>query len=164
MKSIKRYGICKTIIYAPDTISPSFCYYVRLKTAELKKISKGKCTDTELDPVVKYKRSKVIRSLYLVINKYIKQLNLNIESKYLTIKKYLYVTYLKSNEIIEELNLLIKNQEVFNDCQKKYFKTVIITLEKTKEIIDKRMQYMMCLLLENTELPVDMIREILDYI
>ena len=152
------------IKYTNNVISKSYCNYVSYKMKKVEQLEyKKNMNDKMVYANVRYQKTRIIRSMYLVVNKYIKQLNINIESNDLSIRKYLYVTYLKSNELIETLNLMI-NDDLYNQYQKKYFTLVITTLKKNKELIDKRMEYMMSLLLENTELPVDMIREILDYI
>jgi len=152
------------IKYTNNIISKSYCNYVSDKMKKVQELEyKKNMNDTMVYANVRYQKTRIIRSMYLVVNKYIKQLNINIESNDLSIRKYLYVTYLKSNELIETLNLMI-NDDLYNQYQKKYFTLLIITLKKNKELIDKRMEYMMSLLLENTELPVDMIREIMKFI
>tara|TARA_B100000035_G_C21036944_1_gene571586 strand:+ start:10222 stop:10701 length:480 start_codon:yes stop_codon:yes gene_type:complete len=152
------------IKYINNIISKSYCNYVSDKMKKVQELEyKKNMNDTMVYANVRYQKTRIIRSMYLVVNKYIKQLNINIESNDLSIRKYLYVTYLKSNELIETLNLMI-NDDLYNQYQKKYFTLLIITLKKNKELIDKRMEYMMSLLLENTELPVDMIREIMKFI
>ncbi len=152
------------IKYINNIISKSYCNYVSDKMKKVQELEyKKNMNDTMVYANVRYQKTRIIRSMYLVVNKYIKQLNINIESNDLSIRKYLYVTYLKSNELIETLNLMI-NDDLYNQYQKKYFTLLIITLKKNKELIDKRTEYMMSLLLENTELPVDMIREIMKFI
>ena len=152
------------IKYTNNVISKSYCNYVSDKMKKVQELEyKKNMNDTMVYANVRYQKTRIIRSMYLVVNKYIKQLNINIESNDLSIRKYLYVTYLKSNELIETLNLMI-NDDLYNQYQKKYFTLLIITLKKNKELIDKRTEYMMSLLLENTELPVDMIREIMKFI
>ena len=152
------------IKYTNNIISKSYCNYVSDKMKKVQELEyKKNMNDKMVYANVRYQKTRIIRSMYLVVNKYIKQLNINIESNDLSIRKYLYVTYLKSNELIETLNLMI-NDDLYNQYQKKYFTLLIITLKKNKELIDKRMEYMMSLLLENTELPVDMIREIMKFI
>lgn len=152
------------IKYINNIISKSYCNYVSDKMKKVQELEyKKNMNDKMVYANVRYQKTRIIRSMYLVVNKYIKQLNINIESNDLSIRKYLYVTYLKSNELIETLNLMI-NDDLYNQYQKKYFTLLIITLKKNKELIDKRMEYMMSLLLENTELPVDMIREIMKFI
>ncbi len=150
------------IIYDPYNFSPSYHKFIRKSVYKIEAI-RLKRNDSNIQ-ISNIRLAKNVRSLWLVHNRYLNQLHENMETVCRRRRIGINRIVSKGKEIIKIINEWSIDKNIYNINQISYFKKVIITLNKTSEIMKKRNEKNVNVLLETTNMPMDVINYVLLFI
>lgn len=150
------------IEYNPFDFSHSYCIFVSKSIAKTKDIiRKKKNYNIQISNIA---LAKSVRSLWLVHNRYLSQLHENMETISRKRRSVINSIVLKSKEFSKLFSDWSKEKNVYNTNQINYFEKVIVTLNKTIEIIEKRNLKNVNVLLQTTNMPTDVINHVLSFL
>tara|TARA_B100000424_G_scaffold142738_2_gene108501 strand:- start:28 stop:495 length:468 start_codon:yes stop_codon:yes gene_type:complete len=150
------------IIYNPYGFSTSYHKFVRKSVYKIEAI-RLKRNDSNIQ-MSNIRLAKTVRSLWLVHNRYINQLHENMETVCRKRRLGLNKILSKGKEIIKIIDEWSTHKNIYNINQISYFKKVIITLNKTSEIMKKRNEKNVNVLLQTTNMPTDVINHVLSFV
>lgn len=152
-----------SIEYLPGNLSQSYMKYINSSCYLLDAMRIKRNIGSQYADYC-YRMAKHVRAMFLITNRYIDQMQFNIEIKNSKLKKYLQSTNRAARRASITIREWSEDVKQFSFTQRNYFLKVICTLSKNNQILSLRKKAMTDLLLINTPLYNDVIYSILDFL